>query len=91
MPAKALAAGLPVRPWPQFLRDADWMGVQRHLKILGIFVRLRDRDGKPHYFADAPRFIRYLEEVLPRYTELAPLHDLLQRRIKPAMAEKDPA
>ncbi len=53
--ALALAAGLPVRPWPQFLRDADWMGVQRHLKILGLFVRLRDRDGKGHYFEDASR------------------------------------
>ncbi len=84
--AKALAAGLPVRPWPQFLRDADWMGIQRHLKILGIFVRLRDRDGKGHYFADAPRFIQYLDEVLPRHPELSGLLDLLERRIKPAMA-----
>lgn len=86
--AKALAAGLPVRPWPQFLRDADWMGIQRHLKILGIFVRLRDRDGKGHYFADAPRFIQYLDEVLPRHPELASLLDLLERRIKPAMAAR---
>lgn len=86
--ARASAAGLPIRPWPQFLRDADWMGVQRHLKILGIFVRLRDRDGKGHYFEDAPRFINYLDEVLPRYPELAPLQDLFERRIKPAMAAK---
>lgn len=86
--ALALDAGLPVRPWPQFLRDADWMGVQRHLKILGIFVRLRDRDGKAHYFDDAPRFIRYLDEVLPRHPELAPLNELLQQRIKPAMATR---
>ncbi len=85
--AQALAAGLPVRPWPQFLRDADWMGVQRHLKILGLFVRLRDRDGKGHYFDDAPRFIAYLDEVLPRHPELAALDDLLQRRIKPALAQ----
>ncbi|MEG2803623.1 phosphotransferase [Stenotrophomonas sp.] len=85
--ALALAAGLPVRPWPQFLRDADWMGIQRHLKILGLFVRLRDRDGKGHYFEDAPRFIAYLEEVLPRHPELAALDDLLQRRIKPALAQ----
>lgn len=86
--ARASAAGLPIRPWPQFLRDADWMGVQRHLKILGIFVRLRDRDGKGHYFEDAPRFINYLDEVLPRYPELAPLQDLFERRFKPAMAAK---
>ena len=86
--ALATDAGLPVRPWPQFLRDADWMGVQRHLKILGLFVRLRDRDGKPHYFADAPRFIDYLDQVLPRHPELAPLNTLLQQRIKPALAAK---
>jgi aminoglycoside/choline kinase family phosphotransferase len=84
--AQARAAGLPVLPWPQFLRDADWMGVQRHLKILGLFVRLRDRDGKGHYFDDAPRFIRYLDEVLPRHPELAPLRALLEDRIKPALA-----
>ncbi|MGE8281526.1 MAG: aminoglycoside phosphotransferase family protein [Stenotrophomonas sp.] len=86
--ARALAAGLPVRPWPLFLRDADWMGVQRHLKILGLFVRLRDRDGKGHYFEDAPRFIRYLDQVLPRYPELAPLQELFERRFKPALAAK---
>ncbi|MEN1994364.1 MULTISPECIES: aminoglycoside phosphotransferase family protein [Stenotrophomonas] len=84
--ALALAAGLPVRPWPEFLRDADWMGVQRHLKILGLFVRLRDRDGKGHYFEDAPRFIGYLDEVLPRHPQLAPLLDLFELRIKPALA-----
>ena len=89
--ARALAAGLPVRPWPLFLRDADWMGVQRHLKILGLFVRLRDRDHKPHYYADAPRFLRYLDEVLPRHPELAPLHALFERRIKPALAAKGEA
>lgn len=85
--AQALAAGLPVPAWPQFLRDADWMGIQRHLKILGLFVRLRDRDGKGHYFDDAPRFIAYLDEVLPRHPELAALDALLQRRIKPALAQ----
>lgn len=84
--ARALDAGLPVPPLAQFLRDADWMGVQRHLKILGLFVRLRDRDGKGHYFEDAPRFIRYLDEVLPRHPELAALDTLLQQRIKPALA-----
>ncbi len=89
--ARAQEAGLPVRPWPLFLRDADWMGVQRHLKILGLFVRLRERDHKPHYYADAPRFLRYLDEVLPRHPELAPLHDLFERRIKPALAAKGEA
>ena len=69
-----------------FLRDADWLGVQRHLKILGIFARLHHRDGKSHYIADAPRFITYLDAVLPKYAELAPLAELLDATIKPAIA-----
>ena len=82
---RALAAGLPVPPLATFLRDADWMGVQRHLKILGIFARLHHRDGKSHYLADAPRFIAYLDEVLPRHPPLRALAELLKVRIKPAM------
>lgn len=84
--ARALQAGLPVPSLPVFLRDADWLGVQRQLKILGIFARLHHRDGKPHYIADASRFIDYIEEVLPRHPELQPLAQLLSQRIKPAMA-----
>lgn len=83
--ARALEAGLPVPPRERFLRDADWLGVQRHLKILGIFARLNYRDGKPKYLVDAPRFIAYLDEVLPRYPELAALRGLLDARIRPAM------
>lgn len=85
--ARAREAGLPVPPLPQFTRDADWLGVQRHLKILGIFCRLHYRDGKSKYIADLPRFIAYLDEVLPRYAELAPLRELLDARIRPAMAK----
>lgn len=86
--ARALEAGLPVPPLRRFLRDADWLGVQRHLKILGIFSRLHYRDGKTKYLPDAPRFITYLDEVLPRYPELSPLRDLLERRIRPAVAAR---
>lgn len=86
---RAQAAGLPVPAWPRFLRDADWLGVQRHLKILGIFCRLHYRDGKSKYIADLPRFIVYLEEVLPRYRELDPLADLLENTIKPALRAKE--
>ena len=68
-----------------FLRDADWMGIQRHLKILGIFSRLHYRDGKTRYLPDVPRFIRYLDEVLPRYPELDGLRVLLDARIKPVL------
>ena len=82
---RALAAGLPVPSLQRFMRDADWLGVQRHLKILGIFCRLHYRDGKSKYIADLPRFIVYLDEVLPRHPDLAPLRALLDARIRPAM------
>ena len=85
---RARAAGLPVPPFTQFQRDADWLGVQRHLKILGIFARLHYRDGKTKYLPDVPRFIAYLDEVLPRYGELQPLVDLLGTKIKPALHSK---
>ena len=84
--ARALDAGLPLPPLPRFRRDADWIGVQRHLKVIGIFARLHHRDGKPKYLADVPRFFAYLEGVLPRYPELAPLGALIERKAKPAMA-----
>ncbi|MEP6907345.1 MAG: phosphotransferase [Pseudoxanthomonas sp.] len=82
---RAMQAGLPVPTLQRFQCDADWMGVQRHLKILGIFARLHYRDGKPKYLTDAPRFIDYLDEVLPRHPELQPLAQLLEQRIKPAL------
>jgi hypothetical protein len=85
---RAQAMGLPVPPLARFQRDADWLGVQRHLKILGIFARLHYRDGKAKYLLDVPRFIVYLEEVLPRYRELQPLTDLLEAKIKPALRSK---
>jgi aminoglycoside/choline kinase family phosphotransferase len=56
-----------------FYRDFEWMGVQRHLKVLGIFARLNYRDGKPRYLADTPRFVAYVRQVAVRYKELAPL------------------
>ncbi|MBV6671737.1 phosphotransferase [Xanthomonas euvesicatoria pv. alangii] len=86
--ARAAAAGLPVPPLAQFLRDADWMGVQRHLKNLGIFSRLSHRDGKHWYLDNVPRFMAYLDEVLPRYAELAPLIGLIDEVIKPALAAR---
>lgn len=83
---RAREAGLPVPALAVFLRDADWLGIQRHLKCLGIFSRLRYRDGKGHYLDDAPRFIAYLDDVLPRHPALDGLRRLLDERIKPAMA-----
>ena len=56
-----------------FYRAVEWMGLQRHLKVAGIFARLTLRDGKPRYLADAPRFIDYIRHTARRYRELAPL------------------
>ena len=61
----------------QFVRTFDLMGVQRHLKVVGIFARLYYRDGKARYLDDIPRVLRYIQEVLPLYDELAPLASLL--------------
>lgn len=56
-----------------FYRAVEWMGLQRHLKVAGIFARLTLRDGKPKYLADAPRFIAYIRATAHRYRELGPL------------------
>jgi aminoglycoside/choline kinase family phosphotransferase len=53
------------------------MGVQRHLKVIGIFARICHRDGKPRYLADVPRFFAYIEAVIARRPELAELDVLL--------------
>ena len=75
---KARAAGLPVGDdFGEFYRAVEWMGLQRHLKILGIFARLTLRDGKPHYLADTPRFIKYARSTASRYRQLGPLMVLL--------------
>ena len=62
-----------------FWRDVEWMGLQRHLKVLGIFARIHYRDGKPGYLDDTPRFIAYVRHACARYGELAPLARLLDR------------
>jgi N-acetylmuramate 1-kinase len=75
---KAQKAGLPVNPdFGEFYRAVEWMGLQRHLKVAGIFARLTLRDGKPRYLADTPRFIAYIRATAARYRELAPLLRLL--------------
>ena len=77
---KAKRARLPVSPdFSEFYRDFEWMGLQRHLKVLGIFARIHYRDGKPGYLEDAPRFLRYARAVAERYRELAPLARLLDQ------------
>lgn len=70
--------GLPLPASPDlWRRTCDFMGVQRHLKVIGIFARIRYRDGKPAYLEDAPRFFAYLEQAIARNPELAPLERLL--------------
>jgi aminoglycoside/choline kinase family phosphotransferase len=63
----------------QFIRWFDWMGLQRHIKILGIFARLDIRDGKPAYLNDIPLTLQYIDEVCSKYEELKPLGELLKR------------
>ena len=87
--ARATEAGLPVPPLDQFLRDADLIGVQRHLKVIGIFSRLHYRDHKPKYLTDVPRFFAYLDDVLPRYAPLAGLYTFIETKVKPAMRALD--
>jgi len=70
----ARRAKLPVdADFGAFYRSVEWMGLQRHLKVAGIFARLTLRDGKPRYLADAPRFIAYIRSTASRYMELTPL------------------
>ncbi|MFZ4479716.1 MAG: aminoglycoside phosphotransferase family protein [Rhodoferax sp.] len=77
---KARRAGLPVgKDFGEFYRGVEWMGLQRHLKVAGIFARLTLRDGKPQYLADTPRFINYIRATCARYRELKPLLRLIER------------
>ena len=75
---KARKAELPVSAdFAEFYRDFEWMGVQRHLKVLGIFARLNYRDGKAAYLNDMPLVMHYLRKACERYRELDPLLNLL--------------
>ena len=72
--------GLPVRAeFADFHRDFEWMGVQRHIKVLGIFARLYHRDGKDGYLADMPLVMDYLRRACKRWRDLGPLLKLLDR------------
>ena len=74
----AKKAGLPVRDdFGEFYRELEWIGLQRHIKVLGLFARLAYRDGKPRYLEDLPRFFAYARKVALRYRPLAPLARLL--------------
>ncbi|HVA54210.1 MAG TPA: phosphotransferase [Gammaproteobacteria bacterium] len=73
----ARQAGLTVQALPEFERAFDWMGLQRHLKVLGIFARIYYRDGKSGYLEDTPRFLNYVSETGRLYKEFIPLLSLL--------------
>jgi aminoglycoside/choline kinase family phosphotransferase len=85
---QAKRAKLPVAAdFGDFYRDFEWMGLQRHLKVMGIFARICHRDGKPRYIADAPRFIAYIRAVCTRYNALKPLallFDEFERHARPS-------
>jgi N-acetylmuramate 1-kinase len=85
---KARKAGLPVNnDFSEFYRDYEWMGVQRHLKVLGIFARLYHRDGKDGYLNDLPLVMAYLRAACARYIDLKPLLNLLDA-IEPHIAQE---
>ncbi len=76
---RARAAGLALPATADlWRRTCDLMGVQRHLKVIGIFARIRYRDGKPRYLEDTPRFFSYLQQAIARNPELIALDELLK-------------
>ncbi|WP_322105714.1 aminoglycoside phosphotransferase family protein [Paraburkholderia sp. J41] len=75
---RAKKAGLPVdADFGEFYRQLEWMGLQRHIKVLGLFCRIHYRDDKPHYMNDLPRFLGYASKVAHRYRPLAPFARLI--------------
>jgi aminoglycoside/choline kinase family phosphotransferase len=74
---RALAVGMPVPGVKEFERACDWMGMQRHLKVMGVFARICHRDGKPHYVQDTPRFLAYIRHTGSLYKEFTPLLRLM--------------
>lgn len=74
---QAAAAG--VKLPDDFERALDWMGLQRHLKVIGIFARLHYRDGKAKYLAETPRFFRYVHDIGAKYPEFEELLELMRR------------
>jgi aminoglycoside/choline kinase family phosphotransferase len=80
--ARAAQLPVPIR-FDDFYRDCDFIGAQRHLKVIGIFARICHRDGKPKYVGDVPRFFDYLRGACARRRELTPLAALLDKLPRP--------
>ena len=87
---QAISAGIiPAISETEFLRWFDWLGLQRHIKVLGIFARLNLRDGKTGYLNDLPLVIRYTLEVAEQYPELQPFADWFKQTLLP-LAQQHP-
>lgn len=71
-----------------FLKWFDWAGLQRHLKVLGIFSRLNLRDGKPHYMKDFPRIMQYVLQVTEKYQEFNEFHQWLLAEVTPSLEQR---
>ena len=88
--ARAHAAGVLAHvDEAQFLRWFDWIGLQRHIKVLGIFARLWLRDGKPGYLGDLPRVLRYVLDVAGEHGETRDFARWLEQSVVP-VAERHP-
>ena len=84
---KARQQGIYLNSWEQFQKDADWMAMQRQLKVAGIFARLNLRDGKAAYLADIPNTVQYLRAAVGRYPQLDNFCQWLDERFLPALAQ----
>jgi aminoglycoside/choline kinase family phosphotransferase len=81
---RLLATGFPLDATEaEFIRWFDLVGLQRHIKVLGIFARLYYRDGKSQYLKDLPRVLRYTQEAAADYAETAEFAGFIARRIEP--------
>ncbi len=81
----ASGAGITLPSVEQTIRDFDFMGLQRHIKVAGIFCRLFHRDGKAAYLKDIPLTLGYIAEVVAIYPELASYHEWFVQRLKPEL------
>ncbi len=86
--SRAERAGITIPNIEQRIRDYDWMGMQRHIKVAGIFCRLCHRDGKTAYLQDVPLTLGYLVEALRLYPEMSPYLDWMERRLAPVLQQK---
>lgn len=75
--------GIYLHDWAHFRQDADWMSLQRHLKVAGIFARLHIRDGKDGYLKDIPNTCQYIVEISARYEQLAEFHHWFVQKFMP--------